>query len=57
MIRLLDVGLKSYAREYMEETWEMLDNEIGRVGEDNISEELGNLYQKLKDQADRIARL
>ncbi len=51
---LVEAGMMDDAREYFEGAWNMVDNEVGRVGEENMSEELRSLCEKLTDVCDKV---
>lgn len=50
----VDAGMMDDAREYCDGAWNIVDNEVGRVGEENMSEELRGLCDKLTDVCDKI---
>jgi hypothetical protein len=44
---LLEAGMKQDAGEYMDGAWDIVENEVGRVGVENMSEELKALEEGL----------
>ena len=51
---LVDADMMDYAREYCDGAWDIVDNEVGRVGEENMSEELKTLCSKLSDVCNKL---
>jgi len=51
---LVEANMMDDAREYCDGVWDIIDNEIGRVGEENMSDELKGLCDKLNEVCDKI---
>jgi hypothetical protein len=51
---LMESGLMDDAREYCDDAWDIVDNEVSRVGEENMSEELKVLCDKLTGVCNKI---